>query len=49
MLVMIKQTLPKVRNVVLVPGLSIMADSAGFHVFIVKKIKFLLNWARHWR
>ena len=39
MLVMIKQTLPKVRNVILVPGLSIMADSAGFHVFIVKKNK----------
>jgi RND family efflux transporter MFP subunit len=39
MLVMIKQTLPKVKDAILVPGLSIITDSAGFSVFIVKSNK----------
>jgi RND family efflux transporter MFP subunit len=39
MLVMIKQTLPKVKDAILIPGLSIITDSAGFSVFIVKENK----------
>ena len=39
MLVMIKQTLPKVKDVILVPGLAVITNSAGFNVFIVKENK----------
>lgn len=39
MMVLIKQTLPKVKNVIMIPGISIMTDSAGFHVFIIKQGK----------
>tara|TARA_A100001015_G_scaffold320602_1_gene447589 strand:- start:3165 stop:4256 length:1092 start_codon:yes stop_codon:yes gene_type:complete len=39
MMVLIKQTFPKVKDIIMIPGIAIMTDSAGFHVFIVKKGK----------
>ncbi len=36
---MIRQTLPKVKDVILVPGLAVITNSAGFNVFIVKENK----------
>ena len=39
MMVLIKQTFPKVKDIIMIPGIAIMTDSAGFHVFIIKQGK----------
>jgi membrane fusion protein, multidrug efflux system len=39
MMVLVKQALPKVKSIILAPGISIIADAAGFHVFVVKQGK----------
>ena len=35
MMVLVKQKLPEVENVILVPGLSLIPDSDGYSVFII--------------
>lgn len=39
MSVMLTQVLPKVQNVIMIPGIAIVTDSLGFHVYIVKENK----------